>query len=1029
MKQEKYLSLRTKHIRWTRLLSLAKHKPWLASYLFRQLQRLRDKMPQYVQSLCFTLSLTRPRQMKKLIKRTAAPLLAGGGLMLVLNIGLVQAASITVTQTADIIGNGDGCSLREAIINANNDNQSGSTDCAAGSGTDTITLPDGTIILTLTGSDEDNSLTGDLDVTSGSRIILQGQGQSQSIIDGNSSDRVFHLLTGANLTLSDLTVQGGRVLTGSGGGIFNYNADLTLTNSIVTGNLVESGSGGIGTKIVSSSANQNSDLKSKLRQIRQDLRPDTLVSRSVLATTPLQGYGGGILNQAITGTARLTVTNSIISNNQAGSVGGGIGSYANNGTAHTLLTNSTTSYNSALYGGGMATQSRTGGIIDLTITASTFNNNNANYVGGGIATQNRGESTSVIISGGSTITNNQAGFVGAGLHHETSAGNSTIEVVESTISGNSNLCCGGGINHEARYDGASTLNITNSTISNNSSMFFGGGLANYSYDYGIATANVSGSTINENGAIYGAGIGTSGYYYGNAHLNITNSTIISGNTATGGQGGGVYTAAYNQSTSILTSTNSTISNNSAELGGGIVMLGADTELIKSTLIDSVVSGNTVTGAGGGLGTFAYEGATIEFAMTNSVVQDNTASANGGGLFIFGNASDTVSGNIDRSTVSGNTSGTNGGGIDNYSRSSGEISLTVSNSTISGNQADRNSGGVGSYSESDGKNLIEIINSTITNNTADNDNDGDGDGGGIYAKDPLTVTNSIVAGNFDTPSNAGGGTIHPDGHNNVIGDANNLVSNITGISGSLGSGSDIVDSDLGLEALANNGGTVTASGVPPFTHAVLQTSPAFNAGDNTICAVAPINATDQRGETRPGTGGDTCEIGAYEYQVPFIFMPAVYKDFAILSDLVVDSIVVTSTGVTVTIRNAGDGTITNDFWVDVYFNPTETPTLNKEWHEIAEAGLVWGVTASLAPGESLILTIGNSYYSTEDSSTTYPSGATVYALVDSIDAETSYGNVLEADEGNNLGGPITSTGSSATSIKANSSAPSNALPKR
>jgi CSLREA domain-containing protein len=47
-------------------------------------------------------------------------------------------AYITVSSPADTQVNDGFCTLREAILNANADDQSGSTDCAAGSGTDTI---------------------------------------------------------------------------------------------------------------------------------------------------------------------------------------------------------------------------------------------------------------------------------------------------------------------------------------------------------------------------------------------------------------------------------------------------------------------------------------------------------------------------------------------------------------------------------------------------------------------------------------------------------------------------------------------------------------------------------------------------------------------------------------------------------------------------------------------------------------------------------------------------------------------------
>ena len=83
--------------------------------------------------------------------------LAGGvalvaGLLLAPN--AAYAATFTVTKTADTAdGTCDAdCSLREAISAAN-----------AFAGTDTIIVPTGTYVRTLTGSDDTNAL-GDLDV-------------------------------------------------------------------------------------------------------------------------------------------------------------------------------------------------------------------------------------------------------------------------------------------------------------------------------------------------------------------------------------------------------------------------------------------------------------------------------------------------------------------------------------------------------------------------------------------------------------------------------------------------------------------------------------------------------------------------------------------------------------------------------------------------------------------------------------------------------------------------------------------------
>jgi len=47
-----------------------------------------------------------------------------------------------------------------------------------------------------------------------------------------------------------------------------------------------------------------------------------------------------------------------------------------------------------------------------------------------------------------------------------------------------------------------------------------------------------------------------------------------------------------------------------------------------------------------------------------------------------------------------------------------------------------------------------------------------------------------------------------------------------------------------------------------TFALLALSKAINAGNNTVCLLAPVNNLDQRGTIRPN--GPQCDIGAYEY---------------------------------------------------------------------------------------------------------------------------------------------------------------------
>jgi hypothetical protein len=113
-------------------------------------------------------------------------------------ISSATAGSHSVTTTIDVIDAEDGVlSLREAVIAAN-----------AGNGAQNILVPAGTYTLTLTGEDEDASLTGDLDLTG--HVHIMGAGDGDTILDGNASDRLLDVLSGANVSVSDLTIQNGR---------------------------------------------------------------------------------------------------------------------------------------------------------------------------------------------------------------------------------------------------------------------------------------------------------------------------------------------------------------------------------------------------------------------------------------------------------------------------------------------------------------------------------------------------------------------------------------------------------------------------------------------------------------------------------------------------------------------------------------------------------------------------------------------------------------------------------------------------
>ena len=108
------------------------------------------------------------------------------------------AGTITVNNITDLLADDGQCSLREAVIAANTDTATGG--CPAGNGADVIVFDSAlstpaVFTLTLTGANEDNAETGDLDLTD--ILTIQGGNANQIIIDGNGTDRIFDIRPGA----------------------------------------------------------------------------------------------------------------------------------------------------------------------------------------------------------------------------------------------------------------------------------------------------------------------------------------------------------------------------------------------------------------------------------------------------------------------------------------------------------------------------------------------------------------------------------------------------------------------------------------------------------------------------------------------------------------------------------------------------------------------------------------------------------------------------------------------------------------
>ncbi len=238
----------------------------------------------------------------------------------------IHAQDFTVNSTNDAIDTnpGDGicddgtgnCTLRAAIIESN-----------ALGGAHTITLPAGTYALTIPGSQENASLTGDLDISSDISIV--GASPQLTFIDADSMDRVFHILNGTMVAVTMVTIREGYVLPGNGGGILNE-ADLTISYSIIENCHAALNQGatiaeGFGGGIYNGNTLDIRNTTLALNSANGGRGTNGMNGGGGGGSTP--GLGGGIFNGA---TATLTAENITVSGNKA--IGGrSSGGSTNNG--------------------------------------------------------------------------------------------------------------------------------------------------------------------------------------------------------------------------------------------------------------------------------------------------------------------------------------------------------------------------------------------------------------------------------------------------------------------------------------------------------------------------------------------------------------------------------------------------------------------------------------------------------------------------------------------------------------------------
>jgi CSLREA domain-containing protein len=287
-----------------------------------------------------------------------------------LTLSTAQAATITVNTTVDEVNADGDCSLREAIIAANNNLATDACPAGSPTTTDTIILPAGIYNLTLAGRTENNAQTGDLDLKSS--LIISGAGRADTIIDANGLDRVFHIFATSEVQILDLTIRGGDPGPNEvGGGIWLVSGDLTVSNSRITDNSAWRGGG--------------------LLVEADGPSSGAVILNSRITTNTAETGGGLYLTQN-----RASLINSVVFGNSAvgsitGSSGGGLRSAS---AGELILINSTVSGNSAdLHGGGIHTDSETH-LYNVTIANNTGSaNSGSGGDGGGVSVASNGTLT------------------------------------------------------------------------------------------------------------------------------------------------------------------------------------------------------------------------------------------------------------------------------------------------------------------------------------------------------------------------------------------------------------------------------------------------------------------------------------------------------------------------------------------------------------------------------------------------------------------------------------------------------------
>ncbi len=813
---------------------------------------------------------------------------------------VARAGTITVAPGVVDVDDNDGlCSLKEAIINANNDAAT-HPDCTAGSGPDTISLAAGaTYILESVDNDADGP-NGLPSITSQVIIIGNGATIERNSLGSTPEFRIFHVASSGDLTLNDLTIANGNLSTNRGGGVYNMGT-VNISNCIVSNNTATSGGGVYNKSIVEihhSTFSGNTSISGPGGAIcSSGTQVDIRISNSTLSGNTADTSGGGIYS-----TGAVNISHSTLSDNTATTVGGGI--YIYSGTLD--ISNSTFSGNQARFGGGIYTNDT------VNVSHSTFSGNTATNVdspgGGGIYNNDGVVNVKNTIMAGNT-SNNCSGTTmtsrGYNLESGTECGFNQANDWQNTDPKLDPLANNGGPTQthalqsdSPAIDAGSCADISGNIVATDQRGYTrpaGEHCDIGAFEYGSTTTPTP--TMTPTSTSTPTPTDTPTPTETPTQTPIPTDTPTPTNTPTPTDTPTVTNTPTPTDTPTITPTPTdtptstptptdtptptptptntpiVVDCNVNDLIGAITTAnaswGADTLYLTDDCTYTLTTVNNNTDGPNGLPPITSEiiingnGATIErssadgtpqfrifhvardgdLTLNNLTITNGDAGGNpGGGIYNAGTLS------INNSTVSGNR-GRFGGGILNSG------TLSINNSTLSNN--------TGSYGGGIcGGGTLDITNSTFSGNTATEQ------GGGIYGGNPVSISHSTFTANTAT---SGGGGIYRTGgtvsvKNSIFTDntPNNCNSPLTSQGYNLESGTDCGfigtgdrrNATANLGPLQNNGG-------PTWTHALLAGSQAIDQIPPGTNGCGTEYTTDQRGAERPYPPGEYCDVGAYE----------------------------------------------------------------------------------------------------------------------------------------------------------------------